>query len=257
MEGSELALVRTEQTLVPSDAETKQDAAEALDKIGQFKKLLEAAGVYASNADKFIALEARTYIDAARLAGSVYETDIKPHQRRVIEWLCSLSHEQQEEAYQECVSGGIRLVTLMNYEKKNKDSYYCNKLAAEQVGKLVGEFVNNGEVTIPHPFYCGIEERAADGLAMRTRASIIRVGGVCIGDNHYVLPETHQEDLMKAITIRAKSIGGDLKSVYELYSMLDEEPDYDTKDKLNRLAFPGFTDLCDAARVQFGGEKVA
>ncbi len=253
----ELSLVRTAQTLVPSDATTKQDAAEALNRLGQFKKMLEAAGVYGSNAAKFIALEARTYIDAARLAGDVRDADMRPHQRRIIEWLCGLTEEQQEDAYQECVDRCIRLVTLMNEEKRDKDSYYNNKFAAEQVGKLVGKFVNDGEVTIPSPFYVGIEERASDGLAMRTRANIIRVGGVCVGDNRYVLPETHQDELMDAITIRARSIGRDIGSVIELYALLEKEPDKTDKRKLNSLAFPGFTDMCDMARSRRREEKVA
>ena len=98
-------------SMVPSTAVDKSVAKEALDNCRTISNMLKAAHKYKEQAEKFIRLEAQTYVDCANLRGRLPK-GTKTEDRRIIEWLETMSGQEQLGVIDKCAENSMSIRAL-------------------------------------------------------------------------------------------------------------------------------------------------
>ena len=206
-------------SMLPAGATSPQDASDAVKKVSQLEKLLKAAGQYGEYASKYIALEARTYIDVAKVIGSVSElSGVHSKKRDLIEWLHDMSPSAMEDVFNECVEHGVRISAVFNNYVKTVSDSRKNKRVIEKSRELLGEYLATDKVVVSLDSLYDVEPEIKDAVSNRVRTKLIQHGAVCIGGSTYINPESDiaRSELEKAMRIRAKSILADIRALCEL-----------------------------------------
>ena len=206
-------------SMLPAGSTSPEDARDAVKKVSQLERMLKAAGKYGEYASKYISLEARTYIDVAKIIGSADDlSGIHWRKRELIEWLHDMPQKQMEEVYGECVEHGVRIGAVYNNYVKTISDNVKNERVIEKSREMLGEYLATDRVKVSAEGMYGVEPEIADAVVNRVRTKLIHHGAVCIGGGEYVNPESDiaKPELDKAMRIRAQSILADIRALYEL-----------------------------------------
>ena len=153
------------------------------------------------------------------------------------------------EAVKNCIQRGV---TLRHYFEDNRYVDRHNRAVddiIERQDAAVKRYEDSGETWLPEtPCRMQSVKRVEEAVRNRTKDVLLKRGAVGVGDGRYVNPKLFPNEAKKALIIRAKSIGNDIRSAIELYAALKEEPDYEFKRDLDVLIYDGFSKRADLER---------
>ena len=209
-------------SMVPSTATDKSAAKEALENCRTISNMLKAAHKYKEQAEKFIRLEAQTYVDCANLKGRLPK-GIKTEDRRIIEWLESMSIQEQLDVIDKCEENTMSIRALykrLQSASKAWESEYKDFSHDERINRksIVDKLLTVGIVDLKSEYKDKYNDRATnDAFKNRAKDALLKHGGVCFGDGIYIKPDVcktmsdaeKQAAIAKALLIRVRSINND------------------------------------------------
>lgn len=216
---SELAAVEVPNvaSLCPPNP-TKQQAKNAIDNMRTLKHALEAAKKYGEYAKKYIALEARTYIDIAN-AYDAQSLELSGSAKKIAEFLRGMDHDKQQQYVKRCVDSGIRLITIVNNELRKREEEDDIAWAKEEVLKAKRDFKLSGRINLKerHLISSSWNDFATNAILDEAKDYMLKAGAVGIGNYVYVDPKRcSDEELQQAISIRLKSVLDDLFALHDI-----------------------------------------
>lgn len=216
---------------LPPNATVEQAEVVAND-LPRFKKLLEAANVYAQKATEFIRLEAQTWVDITKLCFIGIEKrgnksyvqvigDFTYDQKIIMSYVGSISDEERHALPDLCANEGKRVVSYAKQYYRGKAEEEKIERAEEEVDFICQQFNKNGRVNISGKFdRYRLSDFSKSAISDRTKDRLITCGAVGIGNGEYVSPDKCDvRELCQALKIRINSIIADIRA----YNLLVEK----------------------------------
>ena len=166
--------------------------------------------------------------------------------RYACEKFAELSEAQIGEVVTECVRRGM---TLRGYfealRARGREQVNIDRIAQAE-RNAIDTYSRDGRAKLVN-FVGGrsdsFSDRIADAVRDRTKDRLLSMGAVGIGDGVYVDPDKYPNDVWKALVIRLKSIGDDVRAALSIASKLPSAPDEDQLAYMDELSFRGFSRL--------------
>ena len=221
-------------SMVPSTAADKSVVKEALNNCRTISNMLKAAHKYKEQAEKFIRLEAQTYVDCANLRGRLPK-GTKTEDRRIIEWLETLSVQEQLSVIDKCSESSMSIRSLYKRLQSASEAWkseYKDSLHDERADRksIVDKLLTVGIVDLKSEYKDKYNDRATnDAFKNRAKDALLKHGGICFGDGIYIKPDAcmtmsdaeKQAAIAKALLIRVKSINSDCIQAAKLLCELE------------------------------------
>lgn len=231
-------------SMVPSTAVDKSVAKEALDNCRTISNMLKAAHKYKEQAEKFIRLEAQTYVDCANLRGRLPK-GTKTEDRRIIEWLETMSGQEQLGVIDKCAENSMSIRALYKRLQSASEAWkseYKDFSHDERVDRksIVNKLLTVGIVDLKSEYKDKYNDRATnDAFKNRAKDMLLKHGGICFGDGVYIKPDVcmtmsdaeKQSAIAKALLIRVKSINNDCIQAAKLLCELGRNRQTKTVDE--------------------------